>query len=1305
MANNRVCKSYARIPDVHHLPDLIEVQLHSFEWFQEVALRELFDEISPIVSYSGNLELHFPGLDQRMNEEFDLDYRFDEPKYTENECLDRDMTYAAPLYVKVMLYNREIDQPMVQEIFMGDFPIMTDSGTFIINGTERVVVSQLIRSPGAYFDAEEDRATGRLLSTAKLIPDRGAWMEFETRKSDYIIVKFNRKRTFPVTVLLRALAAVDDGNNSEILKEGSDEELLELFAEVDNMPDHQYIATTIQQEPAWTLKDDHTVAEEALLEFFKKMRPGDPLNLDNARKYLVAQLLDQHRYNLEKVGRYKLNQRLGLDIPLERRTITREDLVRLVERMIRINNGVEEPDDIDHLGNRRIKTVGELIQNKLRVGLRRMERGVRERMSIRDPEQVTPVALINVRPVVAIIREFFGGSQLSQFMEQTNPLAELTHKRTLSALGPGGLRRERAGFDVRDVHHSHYGRICPIETPEGPNIGLIGRLATYGKVNDFGFIETPYRKVIRSVPNGYEQLVDKTLRAQVLDPESGEVVAEAGTLITPELARRIAALPLEDEVKVKPAVTNEVVYLTADEEDKYTIAQANARLDDKGQFISPRVSVRRSQRFLFESVEQVDYIDVSPKQIVGISAALIPFLEHNDANRALMGSNMQRQAVPLIAPEVPLVGTGMEWEAAIDSGQVIVAREDGEVVSATSRQIVVAGDDGPHVYPLRRYNRSNQSTCIDQRPIVSRGERIKKGDVLADSSSTDGGELALGQNVLVAFMSWEGGNYEDAVLISESLVREDKFTSIHIEKHEVQSRDTRLGPEEITRDIPNVGEEALKDLDEGGIVHIGAEVGPNDILVGKITPKGEKELTPEEKLLRAIFGEKAREVKDSSLRLAHGERGKVVDVKVFTRDENRDLPAGVDKMVQVSVAQRRKVTEGDKMAGRHGNKGVISRTLSIEDMPFLADGTPVEFILNPLGVPGRMNIGQILETHLGWAASRLGFRAISPVFDGADEDEIAAELARAWLIDRGWAEATQRAWPWLEEMEYDPEYLEDDEEVRFLYISHWLEGKGYDEEALAVDRVYARRCVLREWLKEQGYDPEAILVFENDSRSLAEKEEADRRAHTVCLRLWLKDQPAAGAVSALSDEEVELEALRVSQETGIPLPTLGKAILYDGKTGEPFDRPITVGVIHMMKLAHLVEDKVHARSTGPYSLVTQQPLGGKAQFGGQRFGEMEVWALEAYGAAHTLQEMLTIKSDDVVGRVKTYESIVKGDEIQEPGVPASFKVLVKELQSLGLCVEAINDSGEIIKFGKDDETEKLPRLGLGLGLPRYGRSD
>ncbi|HIC94847.1 MAG TPA: DNA-directed RNA polymerase subunit beta, partial [Anaerolineae bacterium] len=824
------------------------------------------------------------------------------------------------------------------------------------------------------------------------------------------------------------------------------------------------------------------------------------------RDYLVSQLFDPRRYDLGRVGRYKLNQRLGLDIPLERRTITKLDLVKLVEHMIRVNNGVEEPDDIDHLGNRRVKTVGELIQQRLRVGFRRMERVIKEHMSIRDPAQVTPVGLINIRPVTAVLQEFFGSSQLSQFMDQTNPLAELTHKRTLSALGPGGLKRERAGFDVRDVHHSHYGRICPIETPEGPNIGLIGRLATYTRINDFGFIETPYRKVINTVPNEFDALLDKTLREDVVDPDSGEVVAEAGTVITPEVAERIVRLaPRVPEVKIRPMVTNEIVYLTADEEDPCTIAQANARLDERGQFVDSRVSVRRSQKFLFESVERVDYMDVSPKQVVGISASLIPFLEHDDANRALMGSNMQRQAVPLVAPEAPLVATGMERPAALYSGQLVVAEEDGEVVSVTSDRIVVASEDGHHVYHLRKYNRSNQSTCINQRPIVSKGDRVRKGDVLADSSSTDGGELALGQNVLVAFMSWEGGNYEDAILISEQAVREDKFTSIHIERHEVRSRDTRLGPEEITRDIPNVGEEALRDLDEDGIIRIGAEVGPGDILVGKITPKGERELTPEEKLLRAIFGEKAREVKDSSLRLPHGERGKVVDVRVFSRDEFKGLPAGVHKMVWVHVAQTRKITEGDKMAGRHGNKGVISKVVPMEDMPFLPDGTPVELILNPLGVPGRMNIGQILETHLGWAAHRLGFRAISPVFDGADEDEIAAELARAWLIDRAWLETGRRAWEWVKGLEdYDLQELEDDEEVRLLYVCQWLGDKGYDLDRLMADRTYARRAVLKEWLRERGYDPDEILVFEDDERPLGKRQEADRRARVVCLREWLR---------------------------------------------------------------------------------------------------------------------------------------------------------------------------------------------------------
>jgi DNA-directed RNA polymerase subunit beta len=1303
MTRNAKYKSYARIADVHSLPDLIEVQLNSFRWFQAEGLRELFDEISPIESFNGVISLHFPAYHDPLSRQLGLTYRFEDPKYGEQECLERDMTFASLLYVEVALYSRETDEPIKSEIFLGDFPLMTENGTFIINGTERVVVSQLIRSPGVYFDAEEDHTTGRLLSQAKLIPDRGAWMEFETRKSDYLTLKFNRKRTIPVTILLRALAAVDDGIGGDVLTEGSDEELLEIFVGSDTHPDHQYIASTIGQEPAWEIKGGHSIAQEALLEFYKRMRPGDPPTLDNAEGYLVSQIFDQRRYDLGRVGRYKLNQRLGLEVPSPHRTLTKLDLLKVVERMIRVNNGLEDPDDIDHLGNRRVKTVGELIQNKLRIGLRRMERVVRERMSIRDAEEITPVALINVRPVVAAVREFFGSSQLSQFMDQTNPLTELTHKRTLSALGPGGLRRERAGFDVRDVHHSHYGRICPIETPEGPNIGLIGRLATYARVNEYGFIETPYRKVVRTVPNEADKLVGQTLWEQIVDPQSGEVMAEVGAEVIPELAERIAALPHVDEVKIRPVVTGEIVYLTADKEDHFTIAQANAELDTKGHFVGDHVSVRHSQRFLFGSPEKIDYMDVSPKQVVGISASLIPFLEHDDANRALMGSNMQRQAVPLLTPEVATVVTGMEYSAARDSGQVVVAQEDGEVASATGRQVVVAGENGLHAYRLRRFNRSNQSTCIDQRPVVGKGQRVKKGDVLADSSSTDHGALALGQNVLVAFMSWEGNNYEDAIIISESLAREDKFTSTHIEKHEIQARETKLGPEEITRDIPNVGEDALKNLDENGIVHIGAEVGPSDILVGKITPKGEKELTPEEKLLRAIFGEKAREVKDSSLRMPHGERGKVVDIRVFDREEHRDLQTGVNQLVRAGVAQQRKITEGDKMAGRHGNKGVISKVVSIEDMPFLPDGTPVEIILNPLGVPGRMNIGQLLETHLGWASDRLGFHAMSPVFDGADEHEIEAELARAWMIDKAWGEITLRAWDWLKEKGVDTEYLEDDNESRLQYILRWLEELGcdYDEEQLAYDPVYARRAVLWEWLKERGYDPGVMLAFEDDPRTIFEQDENDFLAIEACLRLWL-DEQGEEVPADLSVEELKSYANEVSRRTGWPLPTTGKTILYDGKTGEPFDRPVTVGVIHMMKLAHLVEDKVHARSTGPYSLVTQQPLGGKAQFGGQRFGEMEVWALEAYGAAYTLQEMLTVKSDDVTGRAKTYEAIVKGEEVAEPGVPASFRVLVKELQSLGLAVEALGENGEVIEFGKEDEKEKLPRLGSGLGLLGFG---
>jgi len=1286
-------KSYARNTDTEKLPRLIEVQLESFRWLQEEGLAQLFDEISPIESFHGNLNLYFPGSEARKAH-FDIGYRFTDPNYSAEECLERDITYAAPLHVQVVLDNRETGEIVESEIFLGDFPLMTDDGTFIINGTERVVVSQLIRSPGVYFDVEEDRKTGRRLCVSKVIPDRGAWLEFETRKSDYINVKFNRKRKIPVTILLRALAAVDDRTGSNPLGEGTDEELLALFQDADTNPNHPYIPTTIRQEPDWQPKGGRTLAEEALVEFYRRMRPGDPAKLDKAREYLEQQLFDPRRYDLKQVGRYKLNQRLGFTMDLDHRTITKQDLIAVVERMIRINNGIEDADDIDHLGTRRIKTVGELIQNKVRVGLRRMERVVVERMSIRESESLTPVNLINIRPVVAAIRQFFGSSQLSQFMEQTNPLAELTHKRTLSALGPGGLRRERAGFDVRDVHYSHYGRICPIETPEGPNIGLIGRLATYARVNSLGFIETPYRRVIRTVEPTIESLVGQTLREDVMDPGSGKVVANAGTEVTPELAEQIAALGFTEEIPVVPTVSGEITYLSADKEEYYTIAQANAELDEKAHFVRSRISARYAEKFLSVSPERIDYIDVAPCQIVGISAALIPFLEHDDANRALMGSNMQRQTVPLVKSEAPLVSTGMEWRAALDSGHIVLAEGDGEVVGVVGDEITVHYADGLRTYPLRKYQRSNQSTCINQRPVVYKGQRVRAGQVLADSSSTEDGGLALGQNVICAFMSWEGGNFEDAILISERMVGDDRFTSIHIEKHEVEARDTKLGPEEITRDIPNVGDEALKDLDEEGVVRVGAEVGPLDILVGKITPKGEKELSPEEKLLRAIFGEKAREVKDSSLCLPHGERGKVVDVKVFDREEYRDLKTGVEKMVRVGVAQMRRITEGDKMAGRHGNKGVVSKVVPVEDMPFLADGTPIDLILNPLGVPGRMNIGQILETHLGWAAHRLGFRAVTPVFDGANELQIEAELARAWLIDRAWDEITARAWAWLKAQEYPLEALWDDEEARRLYIVAWLAERGYDVDRLIAEHIYARRSVLCEWLRERGYEPDVVLSYEDDTRTLSERAVVDQKARIACLRVWLEDR--GQEVTALDDKVVESLAMQVSVKTSDPLPTLGKMILYDGKTGEPFDRPVTVGMIYMMKLHHLVEDKVHARSTGPYSLVTQQPLGGKAQFGGQRFGEMEVWALEAYGAAHVLQEMLTIKSDDVQGRVKAYEAIVKGESVQEPGVPASFNVLVKELQSLGLAVEAVTQDGEVLRFGKDEDKAKPPRLGMGL---------
>jgi DNA-directed RNA polymerase subunit beta len=1297
MASALPIKSYARIPVSLELPNLIEVQLDSFERLKKEGLGDLFNEISPIESYNKGMKLYFPSHGKE-SQDFNLTYWFGEPKHSIEECVERDLTYARPLYVSVLLAGTEVPDPIKQDIFLGDFPEMTEKGTFIINGTERVVVSQLIRSPGVYFEAPLDRATGRPLAMSKLIPDRGAWMEFETRKNDYIILKFNRKRTVPITVFLRAMASVDDGLPDSPLKTGSDEELMSLFQDVDNNPDRMYIASSLHQEPVWETGGPTSVSEAALVEFFKRMRPGDPATPENARQFLEEQLFDQRHYDLEKVGRYKLNQKLDLQdrIPVRHRTVTKWDVIRLVRRMILINNGVEPPDDIDHLGNRRVKTVGELIQNKLRIGLRRMERVIKERMSIRDQDQLSPVSLVNIRPVVAALREFFGSSQLSQFMDQTNPLAELRHKRTLSALGPGGLRRERAGFDVRDVHHSHYGRICPIETPEGPNIGLIGRLASFARVNEYGFIETPYRRVVKSMPPGDARLIAKELREELTDPDTMEVIGQRGDRVTPAMAEKIAKLQ-KSLIFITPFVSDDFDYLSADAEDKFVIAQANAPLNNYREFIG-RVSCRYHSGFIMSSTDSINYMDVAPHQVVGISAALIPFLEHDDANRALMGSNMQAQAVPLVRPDVPLISTGMEAFAALDSGQVVVAEESGDVISVTGRQVVVRGASGdPKTYNLRKYQRSNQSTCIDQRPAVVKGQRVTKGAIIADSSSTEGGELALGQNVVVAFISWEGGNFEDAILISERLVQEDRFTSVHIEKYEVEARDTKLGPEEITRDIPNVGEDAIKDLDEHGIIRIGAEVGPNDILVGKITPKGEKELTPEERLLRAIFGEKSRDVKDTSLRMPHGERGKVVDVKVFTREDNSDLAAGVDMMVRVSVAQRRKITAGDKMAGRHGNKGVVSKVVPVEDMPFLEDGNQVDIILNPLGVPGRMNIGQVLETHLGWAASRLGYRGLTPVFDGATESEIEAELGRSWMVDQAWRETSDDAWAWLKEQpELSTESLKDDSEVRLLYLEQRLGERGYDVYQLTSDETYARMATAREWLRDQKYDPDIVLanVQLNTHPEGEDESSSDYPAVTACLNLWLKKRGEEGP--ELKGAELLEKANKVMLATGHPMPILGKQYLRDGKTGQAYDQPVTVGVMTMLKLHHLVEDKVHARSTGPYSLVTQQPLGGKAQFGGQRFGEMEVWALEAYGASYTLQEMLTVKSDDVQGRVNTYEAIVKGEPIEEPSIPASFRVLVKELQSLGLAVEAVMDNGEVIRFGKDEERVRPPKIGTGL---------
>jgi DNA-directed RNA polymerase subunit beta len=1113
--------SFAKIPEVLPLPDLLAVQHESFNWFIEQGLAEIFEEISPIEDFTGSLALEL------------TNHRFGDPLMSIEECKERDSNYSRPLHVTARFVNRETGEIKEQSVFLGDFPMMTDNGVFIVNGTERVVVSQLVRSPGVYFDQGRDKTSDRDIFTGKVIPGRGAWLEFDTDKRDTIGVRVDRKRRQHISAFLRALGIAE-----------TDEEILDLFHGAES------IRNTLERDTAHD-------KDEALLDLYRKLRPGEPTTVESARGLIQTLFKNPKRYDLTRVGRYKLNQKFGNAVPDDYRAeglqlLSDNDIVDSIrylvalhagDKKITLSGGTEIPvstDDIDHFGNRRIRTVGELIQNQVRVGLTRLERVVRERMTTQDPESITPQSLINIRPVVAAIKEFFGTSQLSQFMDQPNPLAGLTHRRRLSALGPGGLSRERAGFEVRDVHPSHYGRMCPIETPEGPNIGLIGSLASFARVNRFGFIETPYRAV-----------------------KSGKV-------------------------------TKKVDYLTASEEERFVIAQANAPLDADSSFMNDRVLVRRAGGEVdYVTPDEVDYMDVSPKQLVSVSTALIPFLEHDDANRALMGSNMQRQAVPLLRADAPLVGTGVEQRAAQDSGDMVISAVDGEVVEVTGDQIVVkeADTNRKHTYFLNKFKRSNQGTCMNQKALAVNGDTVKVGDVLADGPSTEAGELALGRNLLVAFMPWEGHNYEDAIIISQRLVKDDELTSIHIEEHEIDARDTKLGAEEITRDIPNVAEEVLMDLDEEGIIRVGAEVGPGDYLVGKVTPKGETELTPEERLLRAIFGEKAREVRDTSLKVPHGESGKVIDVKVFKRSEGFDLPPGVNELVRVYVASMRKISEGDKLAGRHGNKGVISKILPEEDMPFLADGTPVDIILSPLGVPSRMNLGQVLETHLGWAAAQ-GWSPIeesdgpaaggakpwtkvaTPVFDGAREDEIAHVLKHALPNRDG---------------------------------DHMVDGTG-------------------------------------------------------------------------------------------------KAILMDGRTGLPYDNPITVGFIYILKLVHLVDDKIHARSTGPYSMITQQPLGGKAQFGGQRFGEMEVWALEAYGAAYALQEVLTIKSDDVQGRVKVYEAIVKGENIPEPGIPESFKVLVKEMQSLCLNVEMLS-AGEEVELKDLDEDVFRTAESLGIDLSRPERRE
>ena len=1233
-------RSYARIPQVLEVPNLIQSQIQSYEWFNQKGLDEVFREVSPIKDYT----------EKKYELEFG-EHEFRPAKYSPQECKEREITFSQPLYVRTRLVMKETGEIKEQEIFMGDFPMMTDNGTFIINGAERVVVSQLVRSPGIYFTTERSPSSNRGLCMAKLIPSRGAWLEFETSNKDVLSVKVDRKRKVSASTFLRALGVAYD------------DQITALFDEVDTDETHRYMQATLRSDPGtdsagvsfreedlrslweWLHEGEDFDKEAALriagaqVEFYRRLRPGEPPSLDNSRNLINNLFFEERRYDLGRVGRYKFNRRLSLPEGQNGpRTLTRDDIIAVIRMMIVINQGEGHVDDIDHLGNRRVRAVGELVQNQVRVGLLRMERMVKEKMTLVDPETAAPQGLVNIRPVVAAVREFFGGSQLSQFMDQTNPLAELTHKRRLSALGPGGLSRERAGFDVRDVHFSHYGRICPIETPEGPNIGLLSSLASYARINEFGFIESPYRLVSRELSNDSPDLKGRTVTEAVVNPENGHVIVNEGVAIGANRLNAINRLPEGTMIRVKPFVVespenggpdSSIVWLSADKEEEYKIAQANAKLDSLNQFVEDRIEIRVGDQYTQGSPSEAHLMDVSPMQIMSVSAALIPFLEHDDANRALMGSNMQRQAVPLLRPEAPTVGTGIENRVARDSGQLVTARVNGVVTSVNGRKIVITDVEGvEHIHPLIKFSRTNQGTCFDQRPIASRGDVVQVGTVLADSSSTEQGELALGQNVLVAFMSWEGYNYEDAIIVSERLYRDDYFTSIHIERHEMEARETKLGPEEITRDIPNVGEANLRDLDERGIIRVGANVAPGDILVGKVTPKGETELTAEEKLLRAIFGEKSRDVKDTSLRVPHGERGKVINVKVLSRENRDDLNPGVKEAVRVWIAQTRKISVGDKMAGRHGNKGVVARILPEEDMPYLEDGTPVDIILNPIGVPSRMNLGQVLETHLGRAADQLGFQAKTPVFDGATDAAIEDSLARIWFL----------------------------EQAGTAHNGNGKEnGNGSNGSHVEVQETVYR------WLEEHGCDPGDI--FDESRLGLARE---------ACLRLWLENE-AGRDTTGLDANEMQQEALKVHRQRGIAPPTFGKFKLYDGRTGDSFDQLVTVGDIYILKLIHLVEDKIHARSTGPYSMITQQPLGGKAQFGGQRFGEMEVWALEAYSAAYNLQEVLTVKSDDVAGRVKTYEAVVKGEPIGQPGVPESFNVLMKELQSLGLRVQLLNE--------------------------------